>query len=76
MCFNLKQQLNILHLMSCNSGSNSKADVWVDLEVGDHVIDIRVAQFLLTPDSPSVTDSPEIDELRQEVHIIKRASSC
>lgn len=31
------------------------------------LIDVRVAQFLITPDSPSVRDSPELQDERERV---------
>ena len=66
VCFNFKQQLTVLTLMGNQERTSAPAKQWV---VGGDVIDIRIAQFLLTPDSPAVTDSPEVELIRQEVGI-------
>ena len=38
------------------------------------VLDVRIAQFVLSPDSPSVTDSTEVEDIREQVKYLHEAS--
>ena len=67
VCFNFKQQQTILCLLQNQSENLKAVRNGQHLELGKDVIDIRIAQFLLTPNSPNVTDSPELDTVLQEV---------
>ena len=40
---------------------------WSPILIQQNVIDVRVAQYLLTPDTLSVTDSPEVDGIFRTV---------
>lgn len=67
VCFNFKQQQTILCLLQDQSEKLKAVRNGQHLELGKDIIDIRIAQFLLTPNSPNVTDSPELDTVLQEV---------
>lgn len=57
-CFRLKQQLLALDLLN----EAMRRYGWPALQVAGRVIDVRIAQALLTPGSTSVTDSLEFEE--------------
>lgn len=63
VCFRLKQQLTALEALH----SAMQKENWPPIAIRPEVIDVRVAQHILMPDSGSVADSPEIEELRRKV---------
>ena len=69
ICFNYKQQLTILCLLQSQASTSEASREWQKLQLAQNIIDIRIAQFLLTPNSPNVTDSPELHTALQEVNV-------
>lgn len=63
VCFRLKQQLTALEALH----SAIQKENWPAISIRPEVIDVRVAQHILHPDSPSVADSPEFEEACRKV---------
>ena len=62
--------------MQSQAKVSKAAEEWRSLQLGQNVIDIRIAQFLLTLNSSNVTDSPELDTALQEVNSAPKPSDC
>ena len=76
VCFNYKQQLTVLCLLQTQARASGASKEWQNLRLANNIIDIRIAQFLLTPNSTNVSDSPELDTALQEVHIPHLKHTC
>ena len=71
VCYKLKQQLAGLMMLR----ETMKADGWPELLIGQPVIDVRVSQWLLNPESTAVKDNPEVEEKFRKVRCFRAGTS-
>ena len=67
VCYRLKQQLAGLMMLR----ETMKADSWPELAIEQPVIDVRIGQWLLSPESSAVKDSPEVEAAFRAVSLFR-----